>query len=56
MDDWKYAVYGGNMEILADDMALHDALLFVKALYEDAYAEPGLAFIIRRNPPREVER
>ena len=51
MEEWKYCIYGGNMEILADGMTLHDALLFLRALYEDAH---GLTFIIRRHPPKEA--
>lgn len=51
MTENKYAVYDGHMGLLASDMTLYDAMLFCKALFEDAYAEPGLTFVISRVLP-----
>lgn len=51
MPEYKYAVYDGNLNLLASDMTMHDALLFCKALFEDAWAEPGLVFSIVRKSP-----
>ena len=52
MSEFKYAVYDGRMNLLASDMTLYDATLFCKALFEDAFAEPGLTFVISRISPK----
>jgi hypothetical protein len=55
MPENKYAVYDGHMNLLASDMTLYDATLFCKALFDDAYAEPGLTFVISRISPEGGE-
>lgn len=48
MPEYKYAVYDGHLNLLASGMTMHDALLFCKALFEDACAEPRITFAISR--------
>ena len=51
MPEYKYAIYDGHLDLVATGMKFYDALLFCKALFEDAYAEPTLTFAIRRISP-----
>ena len=51
MPEYKYAVYDGHLNLIASGMTMHDALLFCKALFEDAYAEPRITFAISRILP-----
>ena len=48
MPEWKYDIYDGHLNLLASGMTMHDALLFCKALFEDAWTEPRLTFAISR--------
>lgn len=53
-----YRRYGdGEYDLRASDMTIEDAVLFVKAYFQDAYNEQELRFEIRRQPkePREVD-
>lgn len=54
MPEWKNSVYDGHLNLIASDMSLHDALLFCKAFYEDAYAEPKVALLIQRMDPEKA--
>lgn len=37
-------------DLRASDMTIADAVLFVKALFEESYNDPDLRFEIRRQP------
>ena len=46
-----YRRYGnGTYDLRASDMTINDALLFIKAVFEENFNEPDLRFEIRRQP------
>lgn len=54
-----YRRYGdGEYDLRASDMTIEDAVLFIKAYFQDAYNDQELRFEIRRQPkePREDEQ
>lgn len=55
----QYQVYrrngDGEYDLRASDMTIEDALLFVKAYFQEAYAEDELRFEIRRQPIEQKE-
>lgn len=50
----QYQVYcrhgDGDYDLRASDMTIADAVLFVKAYFEEAYADQDVRFEIRRQP------
>lgn len=51
-----YRRYGdGEYDLRASDMTIEDAVLFVKAVYQESYNDQELRFEIRRQPiePKE---
>ena len=49
-----YRRYGDNeFDLRASNMTLADALLFIKAVFEESYNEGELRFEIRRQPREE---
>ncbi len=54
MFEERFQVYerhgDGAFDLLASDMRIGDAVLFVKALFEEAYTESKLRIEIRRQP------
>lgn len=53
----KFQVYerhgDGAFDLLASDMRIGDAVLFIKALFEEAYNESKLRIEIRRQPKKD---
>ena len=46
--------YGdGNYDLRASDMTIDDAVLFIKAVFEESYNDPDLRFEIRRQPKED---
>lgn len=46
-----YRRYGdGEYDLRASDMAIEDAVLFVKAVFQESYNDQELRFEIRRQP------
>ena len=43
----------GAFDLLASDMRINDAILFIKALFEEAYTEAKLRIEIRRQPKED---
>lgn len=58
MNEQRYQVYFisnfGDLSLLASDMLIDDAILFIKALFDKYYNERPLRIEIRR-PPKEEE-
>lgn len=56
MNEQRYQVYlisaFGELSLLASDMLIDDAILFIKALFDKYYNESPLRIEIRR-PPKE---
>lgn len=58
----QYQVYrrfgDGEYDLRASDMTIEDAVLFIKAYFQDSYNDQELRFEIRRQPmePREDEQ
>jgi hypothetical protein len=50
----KYRVIMGGY-IIAKDMSLEHATIFLKGIFEEYYAEPGLEVTIQRQPDETVE-
>ena len=48
MPEHKFSVYETDQRLVAENMDLCDALLLVKALFEQYYADPGVTFTIVR--------
>ena len=48
MPEHKFAVYETNQRCIAENMDLNDALLLIKALMTEYYADPDLSFTIER--------
>lgn len=55
----QYQVYrrfgDGDYELRASDMTIDDAVLFVKAYFQDAFNESEVRFEIRRQPIKPEE-
>ncbi len=53
----KFQVYerhgDGAFDLLASDMRIDDAILFIKALFQEAYTETRLRIEIRRQPKED---
>ena len=53
----KFQVYerhgDGAFDLLASDMRIDDAILFIKALFQEAYTEAKLRIEIRRQPKED---
>lgn len=46
-----YRRYGDNdYDLRASDMTIDDAVLFIKAVFQESYSVPDLRFEIRRQP------
>jgi hypothetical protein len=50
----KYRVIMGG-HIIARDMSLDHATIFLKGIFEEYYAEPGLEVTIQKQPDETVE-
>lgn len=51
-----YRRYGDNQfDLRASNMTLEDALLFIKAVFEESYNETDLRFEIRRQPMEDSD-
>lgn len=48
MPEHKFSVYETNQRCIAENMNLDDALLLIKALMNEYYADPGMSFMIER--------
>ncbi len=48
MPEHKFSVYETNQRCIAENMDLEDALLLIKALMNEYYADPGMSFTIER--------
>ena len=53
MIDYTYTVVEDEQHIVATGMSLENALILVKALMEEYYADPMMSFTIVRNAPKE---
>lgn len=57
MFEERFQVYerhgDGAFDLLASDMRIVDAMLFIKALFQEAYTEAKLRIEIRRQPKEE---
>ena len=53
----KFQIYerhgDGAFDLLASDMRIDDAILFVRALFQEAYTEAKLRIEIRRQPKED---
>ena len=47
MGEYEYSVIE-NGDVIARGMTLHNALTFVKAIFDESYNEPSLALTIQR--------
>lgn len=51
-----YKRYGDEkFDLRASDMTIDDAILFIKALFQEAYTEAKLRIEIRRQPKEDEE-
>lgn len=48
MPEHKFSVYETNQRCIAENMDLDDALLLIKALMNEYFADPGMSFTIER--------
>ena len=53
MTEYTYSVYETDQRMIANEMSLEDALILVKALMEEYYADTMMSFTIVRNAPKE---
>ena len=49
-----YRRYGdGEFDLRASDMTIDDAILFIRAMFQESYNENNLRFEIRRQPKED---
>lgn len=55
MNNYIYKVYNSKLDLLGTIESLENALIFIKALYNQWYNEPELTFLIKREEMKNDE-